>query len=69
MLQQKKYQQLAEVEAPPAVPEEFQPRRPNVELCAFCQCPNVPDEEARADGQNELHSFMASPLSLRMDGR
>ena len=36
---------VAEVEEPPPVPEEFQRPRPHVELCAFCQCPNVPDEE------------------------
>ena len=36
---------VAEVGEPPPVPEEFQRPRPHVELCAFCQCPNVPDEE------------------------
>ena len=59
---------VAEVEAPPAVPEEFQPRRPNVELCAFCQCPNVPDEEhGPMVKMNCIHSWHRHCLQEWMD--
>ena len=60
---------VAEVEEPPPVPEEFRrARRQQVELCAFCQCPNVPDEEhGPMVKMNCIHSWHRNCLQEWMD--
>ena len=58
---------VPEVE-PPSVPDE--PRRPlpNVELRAFCQCPNVADEEhGPMVKMNCIHSWHRNCLQEWMD--
>ena len=56
-------------EAPP-VPEMDEPRRPlaNVELCAFCQCPNVEDaEHGPMVKMNCIHAWHRDCLQEWMD--